>query len=171
MTRMLTLAALALACVFAISPTFAAEVVAPVPVAPAVIIPWGDWVVAIGQTLTSVLLPVLVALLGKAVYQIAPWARLFLTQARLEQMTKAITDYALNATEGVVKGQALTIPVGSAVIAKAVQRAVDAAPAKVVAAAGGPNGVAELVFRTLHLQDGATAANTLAPAQAAIVAK
>jgi hypothetical protein len=62
-----------------------------------------------------------------------------------------------------VKGQALTIPVGSAVIAKAVQR--------VVEAAGGPNGVAELVFRTLHLQDGATAADTLAPAQAAIVAK
>jgi len=171
MTRMLTLAALALACVFAISPAFAAEVVAPVPVAPAVILPWGDWVVAIGQTLTSVLLPVLVALISKAVYQVAPWARLVLTQTRIEQMTKAVTDYALNATEGVVKGQALTIPVGSAVIAKAVQRAVDAAPAKVVAAAGGPNGVAELVFRTLHLENGATAAAVLAPAQAAIVAK
>jgi hypothetical protein len=168
MTR-IVLAALALACALS-SPAFAAEVVAAAPVT-AVVLPWGDWIVAIGQTLTSVLLPVLVALLGKAVYQIAPWARLFLTQARLEQMTKAITDYALNATEGVVKGQALTIPVGSAVIAKAVQRAVDAAPAKVVEAAGGPNGVAELVFRTLHLQDGATAANTLAPAQAAIVTK
>ena len=72
MTRMLTLVALALACVFAISPALAAEVVAPVPVAPAVILPWGDWIVAIGQTLTSVLLPVLFALLGKAVYQIAP---------------------------------------------------------------------------------------------------
>jgi hypothetical protein len=94
---MLPLAALALACVFAISPAFAAEVVAAASVT-AVVLPWGDWVVAIGQTLTSVLLPVLVGLLGKAVYQIAPWARLFLTQATLEQMTRAITDYALNAT-------------------------------------------------------------------------
>lgn len=169
MTRII-LAALALACAFS-SPVFAAEVVAAVPTTPAVILPWGDWVVAIGQTLTAVLMPILVGLAGKAVYQVAPWARMFLTQARLEQMTKAVTDYALNATEGVVKGQALTIPVGSAVIAKAVQRAVDAAPKAVVSAAGGPNGVAELVFRTLHLEEGATAANTLAPAQAAIVAK
>ena len=166
----IVLAALALACAFS-SPAFAAEVVAPIPVAPAVILPWGDWVVAIGQTLTAILMPILVGLAGKAIYQVAPWASMFLTQARLEQMTKAVTDYALNATEGVIKGQALTIPMGSAVIAKAVQRAVDAAPKAVVSAAGGPNGVAVLVFRTLHLEDGATAANTLAPAQAAIVAK
>ena len=170
MTRMLMLAALALACAFS-SPAFAAEVVAPVTVAPAVILPYGDWIAAIGQTLTAILLPVFVGIASKAIYQVAPWARLVLTQARLEQMTKAVTDYALNATEGVVKGQALTIPVGSAVIAKAVQRAVDAAPKAVVSAAGGPNGVAELVFRTLHLEDGATVANTLAPAQATIVAK
>ena len=166
----IVLAALALACAFS-SPAFAAEVVAPVTVAPAVILPWGDWVVAIGQTLTSILLPILVGLAGRAIYQVAPWARLVLTQTRLEQMTKAVTDYALNATEGVVKGQALTIPVGSAVIAKAVQRALDAAPKAVLTAAGGPNGVAELVFRTLHLEEGATAASVLAPAQAAIVAK
>lgn len=104
MTRMLTLAALALACVLS-SPAFAADVVAAAPVK-AVALSWEDWVVAIGQPFTSVLLPVLVALLGKAVYQIAPWAHPFLTQARLEQMTKAITDHALNATEAVMKGPA-----------------------------------------------------------------
>ena len=58
--------------------------------------------------------------------------------------------------------------IASAVIAKAVQRALDAAPSKVIAAAGGPQGIAERVFRTLHLEEGATAANVLAPALAAI---
>jgi hypothetical protein len=90
MTRMLTLAALALACAFS-SPSFAAEVVAPIPVAPAVILPWGDRVVAIGQTLTAILMPILVDLVGKAIYQVAPWAQMVLTQYRLEQMTKAVT--------------------------------------------------------------------------------
>lgn len=171
MTRKVLLAALALACaVFCIgfpAAAFAAEVVA-VPAAPAVVLPWGDWIVAIGQAVTAVLLPVLVGLISRAVYQVAPWAMLFLTQRRIEQMAEAVTDYALNAVGGVAKGQQLTIPVGSAVIAKAVQRAVDVVPAKVIAAAGGPNGIAEIVFRRLTLVPEANAANTLAPAQAAI---
>jgi len=153
--------ALALACALS-SHAFAAEAVT------AVAIPWGEYIVSGGQLLSAILLPVLVGLVSRAVYQVAPWARLVLTQARLEQMTRAVTDYALNAVEGAARGQVLTIPVGSAVIAKAVQRAVDAAPKAVVAAAGGPNGVAELVFRTLKLEDGANAGNTLAPAQAAL---
>ncbi|WP_132256540.1 hypothetical protein [Methylobacterium segetis] len=156
--------------VLCIGYAFAAEVVSATP-ATAVIVPWGDWVVAIGQGLTAILLPILVGVVTSAVYRVAPWARLVLTQARIEQMTKAVTDYALNSVAGAAKGQVLTVPVGSAVITKAVQRAVDVAPAKVVAAAGGPAGVAELVFRTLHLEDKANAANTLAPAQAAIPAK
>ena len=152
-------------------PVLAAEVVT-APAAPtAVVLPWGDWIVAIGQAATAVLLPVLVGLISKAVYQVAPWAMLFLTQKRIEQMAQAVTDYALNAVGGIAKGQQLSVPVGSAVIAKAVQRAVDVVPAKVIAAAGGQNGIAEIVFRKLDLVPEATAANTLAPAQAAIQAK
>jgi hypothetical protein len=166
MTRMLPLAALALAC--ALSTNALAVEAAPVP---SVVIPWGDYIVSAGTMLTAILLPVLVGLVSGAVYQVAPWARLVLTQSRIEQMTKAVTDYALNAVEGAAKGQTLTIPVGSAVIAKGVQRAVDVVPAKVLAAAGGEKGVAELIFRTLKLEDGANAGNTLAPAQAALSAK
>jgi len=163
MTRTLVVA-LALAGALS-SHAFAAEAVT------TVAIPWGEYIVSGGQLLSAILLPVLVGLVSRAVYQVAPWARLVLTQARLEQMTKAVTDYALNAVAGAAKGQTLTIPVGSAVIAKGVQRAVDVVPAKVLAAAGGEKGVAELIFRTLKLEDGANAANTLAPAQAALGGK
>lgn len=156
MTRKVLLAALALACAifcigfpvaaFASEAQFARELivraaeVVTAPAATAVVLPWGDWIVAIGQAVTAVLLPILVGLISLAVYQVAPWAMLFLTQKRIEQMAEAMTDYALNAVGGVAKGQQLTIPVGSAVIAKAVQRAIDVAPAKVIAAAGGPQG-------------------------------
>ncbi|AWB21262.1 hypothetical protein DA075_10345 [Methylobacterium currus] len=46
---------------------------------------------------------------------------------------------------------------------EAVQRAVDAAPAKALEAAGGEAGLAEIVFRKLNLEDDANEHNTLAP--------
>ncbi len=64
----------------------------------------------------------------------------------------------------------LSVNLGSQVIAKAVQRAVDAAPAKAIEAAGGQAGLAEIVFRKLNLEDGANERNTLAPVIAALPA-
>lgn len=49
-------------------------------------------------------------------------------------------------------------------IARAVQRALDQAPAWLIRAAGGGEGVAEKVFRSLPLEAAATAGNTLQPA-------
>ena len=49
-------------------------------------------------------------------------------------------------------------------IARAVQRALDQAPAWLIRAAGGGEGVAEKVFRSLPLEAAATAGNTLEPA-------
>ncbi len=71
---------------------------------------------------------------------------------------------------GAVKEGKLSINVGSQVIAKAVQRAVDAAPAKALEAVGGQAGLAEIVFRKLNLEDGANERNTLAPVIAALPA-
>lgn len=87
---------------------------------PGVILPYGDWIVAIGQAATSILVPVLAGVITTAVYQVAPWLRLFLTQQRIETMIRNVADYGHNAVDGAVKGQVLTIPTGSAVIAKAV---------------------------------------------------
>jgi hypothetical protein len=47
---------------------------------------------------------------------------------------------------------------------RAVQRALDQAPAWLLRAAGGGEGVAEKVFRSLPLEAAATADNTLEPA-------
>lgn len=170
MTRMLLLAALALACALSISPVFAQDTLAPI--APGtVILPYGEWFVAAANTAASILIPALVAFLIKAVTSVYPWAALFLTQRRVEQMANAVTEYAINAVPGAVKEGKLTINLGVEVIAKAVRYAVEAAPAKALEAAGGREGLAKIVFRKLNLEDGANEANTLRPAISALSAR
>ena len=134
----------------------------------AVVLPWGEWVVAFATAAQAVLMPLLVALATGLVARFAPLLSYVLSKSVVEGMVRRVTDYALNAVSGAAKGQVLTVPVGSAVIAAAVQRAADQAPGFVVKAAGGLPGIAEKVFRRLALEERATAANTLAPALAAI---
>ncbi|MCJ2008371.1 hypothetical protein MKK70_01910 [Methylobacterium sp. E-041] len=133
----------------------------------AVVLPWGDWIVGFATTAQAVLTPLLVALATGLIARFAPLLGYVLSKSVVEGMVRRVTDYALNAVAGAAKGQVLTVPVGSAVIAAAVQRASDQVPGFVVKAAGGLPGIAEKVFRRLALEDRATAANTLAPALAA----
>ncbi|MFK5595969.1 hypothetical protein ACFZ8E_03025 [Methylobacterium sp. HMF5984] len=134
----------------------------------AVVLPWGDWIVGFVTTAQAVLTPLLVALATGPIARFAPLLGYVLSKSVVEGMVRRVTDYALNAVAGAAKGQVLTVPVGSAVIAAAaVQRASDQVPGFVVKAAGGLPGIAEKVFRRLALEDRATAANTLAPALAA----
>ena len=156
MIRLLTLAT-ALACITA--PAAAAQVEAS-----AVVLPWGAWLVTLAETLQTVLSPVLVALITGLLARTVPLARYVIARSVVEGMVGRVTDYALNAVEGAAKGQVLSVPVGSAVIAAAVQRAADQVPGFVIRAAGGLPGLAETVFRRLNLESGASAANTLAPA-------
>ena len=161
MPRTLTLAATALACL-TLPPGTALAADA------AVILPWGDWLVAIAQTLQAVLAPMLIALVTGLIARFAPLLGYVVSRGMVEGMVARVTDYALNAVAGAAKGRVLTVPVGSAVIAAAVQRAADEVPGFVIRAAGGLPGLAERVFRRLDLEEGATAANTLAPALDAV---
>jgi len=161
MPRTLTLAATALACLTLLPGTaLAADA--------AVILPWGDWLVALAQTLQAVLSPMLIALVTGLIARFAPLLGYVVSRGMVEGMVARVTDYALNAVAGAAKGRVLTVPVGSAVIAAAVQRAADEVPGFVIRAAGGLPGLAERVFRRLDLEEGATAANTLAPALDAV---
>ena len=163
-------AVLALSCALALSACAIAPVIAPAYAAEvatlgdkAVVLPWGDWLVAILQLARDILVPILTVMIMSALYKIAPWAQSYLTNARVESMVQHVTAYGINAVGGAVRGKTIEVDVGAKVIASAVQRAVDAAPATVVAAAGGPQGVAKRVFRSLDLAPEANLANTLAP--------
>ncbi|MCJ2033794.1 hypothetical protein, partial [Methylobacterium sp. J-068] len=143
MTRMLPLAALALACAFS-SPALAAEVVA----APtALVLPVGDWL----STFFAAVVPSAVTLIAGAITvgisKVAPWAALFLSQKRIETTVQTAVDYGLNAVEGATKGAKLSVPVGSAVVAKALQRVIDSTPQRIIDKAGGLPEIGARIFR------------------------
>ena len=165
MTRVLLLAALALACVA--SPAFAAELGTIGD--KAVILPWGDWVVALAVSLREPILTILIPLVGgyiiQAIRKNYPMAALLLTQKRVEMMLEAGVGFGLNAVNGAAKGKTLSVNVAVPVIAKGTQYVIDTAPPAVIKAAGGADGIAARIFRKLDLDDHASEATVLVPAQ------
>lgn len=129
-----------------------------------VTLPWGDVLAAAIQGLGSLLVPLAVTALTAALARIAGPLRVLVTDSLVERLVRNAGDYAVNAVAGAARGRTLTVPVGSLVIAGAVQRGLDAAPRWLIRAAGGVDGLGEKVFRSLPLAEEATVANTLAPA-------
>lgn len=127
-------------------------------------VPWGDWVVAVLQPASAVLVPVAAAALTAGLYRVAPWAALLLSRQRIEMMVQGGAAYGLNAVAGAVKGRALSVPLGSAVIAEGVQHVIDTSPRRAIRSAGGPAGIAGMIFRSLPLDEGASARAVLEPA-------
>ncbi|KAB1072873.1 hypothetical protein F6X51_14650 [Methylobacterium planeticum] len=137
----------------------------------AVALPWGDALAALAQGLGSALVPLAAGAAAAALARMAGPLRVLVTTTLVERLVRNVGDYALNAVSGAVKGRTLSVPLGSAVIAAAVQRAVDQAPAWLLREAGGLEGLAEKVFRSLRLEASADAGNTLRPGIAAARAR
>jgi hypothetical protein len=140
----------------------------------AVILPWGDWLVALAVSLRepilTILLPIIAAYIIQAIRKVYPWAALFLSQRRVEMMLEAGVGFGLNAVNGAAKGKTLSVNVAVPVIAKGTQYVIDTAPPAVIKAAGGPDGIAARIFRKLDLDDHASEAAVLVPAQEQIAA-
>ncbi|ABY32751.1 hypothetical protein [Methylorubrum extorquens] len=140
----------------------------------AVILPWGDWLVALAVSLRepilTILLPIIAAYIIQAIRKVYPWAALFLSQRRVEMMLEAGVGYGMNAVQGAAKGKTLSVNVAVPVIAKGTQYVIDTAPPAVIKAAGGADGIAARIFRKLDLDDHASEAAVLVLAQEQIAA-
>jgi hypothetical protein len=138
----------------------------------AVILPWGDWLVALAVSLREPILTILIPIIAgyaiQAIRKVYPWAALFLSQRRVEMMLEAAVGYGLNAVNGAAKGKTLSVNVAVPVIAKGTQYVIDTAPPAVIKAAGGADGIAARIFRKLDLDDDASEAAVLIPAQVQI---
>ncbi|MGU3536702.1 hypothetical protein [Methylobacterium sp. A54F] len=132
--------------------------------AEAAVLPWGDALAAAAQGAAAAAVPLAAAAATGLLARVAGPLRVLVTSTLVERLVRNVADYALNAVAGAVKGRTLTVPLGSAVIAQAVQRAADQAPAWLLREAGGLEGLAEKVFRSLPLEPAAEARNTLGPA-------
>lgn len=133
------------------------------------LIPWGDWLVALAislrEPILTILLPIIAGYIIQAIRKVYPWAALFLSQRRVEMMLEAAVGYGLNAVQGAAKGKILSAKVAVPVIAKGAQYVIDTAPPAVIKAAGGADGIAARMFRKIDLDDSASEANVLVPAQ------
>nr|WP_245438965.1 hypothetical protein [Methylorubrum zatmanii] len=165
MICMLVLAALALAWVT--SPALAIEVA--VVGDKAVILPRGDWLVALALSLCDPVLtifsPIIAASITRATRKVYPWAALFLSQRRGEMRLEQAVGFRRKAVNGAAKGKTLSVNVAMPVIAEGTQYVIDTAPPAVIKAAGGADGIAARIFCRLDLDDHAGEATELVPAQ------
>lgn len=97
-----------------------------------VTVPWGQWV---ANGLDAILPVMLTALLGVSTYVVGayvpPWLKAIAgaaAQARVNQVLEKAVMSAVAQTKGAVLNKRLTIPVGSEVLARAAQYAVNQAP-------------------------------------------
>lgn len=134
----------------------------------AVIVPYGDWAVAVAQLVLYLAGAILVPMAAAWLKSVVPFGTLFIRDEMVKRLVQNATDFALNAVEGAAKGQQLSVNVGSAVIAQGLQRALNQAGPKLLDAAGGPAGIAEKIFRSLNLEPDANLINTLKPALAQV---
>ena len=161
--------------VYAAGPAFAQVTTTP-SVTPAVVIPYGEYVVAVAQLLSDILVPLFVAVIMGLLAKFYPMARMLLSEALVERTLRKWFDFGVNATAGAVKDGTVTVPIGSEIVAKALQRGVNRADVNAVSKwtmdqAGGPEEVANKLFRMLKLDQGASASDVVAPALAALPVK
>lgn len=132
-----------------------------------VIVPWGEWTIAI---VNSLVLPILLPLLGAlAAWILAklvtlfPWLNGRLQAEQVERLLTNALDYGVNAVTEAAKGKTLTVSTGRAVLDLAVRYAVENGSSRIVKAAGGPEGVATKMFRKMDLEPNATVREVLGP--------
>ena len=180
MTRKLLLAALAFAClaVSLVLPfaAFAQAVTTTPSVTPAVVIPYGEYIVAVAQLLGDILVPLLAAVIMRLLSKFYPMVRMLVSEALVERTLRKWFDFGVNATAGAVKDNIVTVPVGAEILANSLQRAVNRADVNAVSRwtmdqAGGPEEVANKLFRMLKLDAGAKASEVVASALASLPTK
>ncbi|BDL42413.1 hypothetical protein ACWFZ6_19250 [Methylorubrum extorquens] len=135
----------------------------------AIILAWGDWLVALAVSLrdpvVTIFLPITAASITWAVRKVYPSAAVFLSQRRGEMRLERAVSYRRKAVNGAARGKTLLVNVAVPVIAKGTQYVIDTAPPAVIKAAGGADGIAARIFRRLDLDDHASEATELVPAQ------
>jgi hypothetical protein len=118
----------------------------------AVVVPYGDLLTELAHVVSPMILPLALLVIAK----VPGPAGLFLRTFLGERLVRNAVDYAVNAVEGAAKGKTLSVPVGSAVFAQAVQYALDEGAPWLVKTLGGPDGIKLKIFRALDLEPDAT---------------
>lgn len=117
-------------------------------------LPVADWTAAARNVVFTLLLGLWALAKNKLPAPVLWAVKLYGEQKLIEQAI----NLAINAVPGAAKGQPLTIDVGNAVLAHALQWVVDEVPSFVVKLMGGEDGIKAKIFAALHLEPDASAA-------------
>lgn len=116
--------------------------------------PWGNIVERIADVTASVMVPVLMGMFGWAITLLPQplqlTSRWFLTRAT-EQLLERAVDYGLNAVKGASKDKALSVNVGSKVIAEAANYAVEKGSAALIEWLGGEDAIKRMVLSRINV--------------------
>jgi hypothetical protein len=94
-----------------------------------VLVPAGDWITWTLNNVRDLLTTTLVGVSTWAVARFTPSLVGVFQAARVEQLIGRAVDFAIASVEGATHGQVVTIPVANAVLQKALEMAVQSAPA------------------------------------------
>lgn len=126
-----------------------------------VTVPLGAWAEAVlafaGDHLAALVLAVVAALCRKLPAEAVNVLRMM----RVEQLLDRAIGAGINEVRGAVLGKTLTIEVGSEVVARAAQYAVDHGPPNLVAWMGGPEAIAAKIRARLDLEAAAGASDRI----------
>jgi len=118
---------------------------------PVVTIPYGQWIVALQELATPLLLAVLAFLMRSLPEAIVSIIR----TAKVDQLLIKGIQAAINQVAGAAKDKKMSVPIANEVIRKVVQYAVNEGPAWLITWMGGPEGIKAKVIARIQLVDGA----------------
>jgi len=122
-----------------------------------VTIPVDDIVTKILGWLRDIVITAAIAAVGWAGRLLPKTVVNWLMQTIVERNLARAVDYGINAVEGAVKGVELRVDVGSAVIAEALQYAMNHAPGWIIRWLGGPEKIRDMIIARIPLDSEATA--------------
>ena len=118
----------------------------------AITIPYGAWLheaLGVARDAALAAVPLLIAWLGREL----PACAAFILRTRIaEQWLARAIDGAYNAVDGATRDRLLTLELGNAILARALQDMIDNAPAWLVRWLGGEKGIRRAILRRLDLE-------------------
>lgn len=124
-----------------------------------VTVPWGNLLSSLLLSLQETITVALLAVLTAVIARLPGWVTSIIGTARVDQLLTRAIDYAIATTAGAVQGEALSVDVGNAVVAKALRYALEHGPGWLIGWMGGAEMVAEKIIARVPV----TASGALRP--------
>lgn len=116
-----------------------------------VVVPVGNWISEAASSLSQVIGAIALAAFAFLLRSVPKGIGDVIRTFQVEQIIQRGVDYGINAVKGATKDKELTINVGHAVLAEALQYIIDQAPAWLVSWVGGPEALKKMILARLNL--------------------